>query len=274
MFRGFNRLRGFRSTTTKSPKGTFFTLRTPIIKTISRRCTTTQTNAALNTTRSVIQTNNRSVKYWLAGGAALVYGIILVGGITRLTESGLSMVDWNLQGRMYPKSEEEWEIEFAKYKQFPEFKRLCPDMTLDEFKKIFFWEYSHRMIGRFIGLYITVPFLAYVATGAIRGRLLVRSSMFVGGVGFQGLLGWWMVKSGLTEPQRTTDQPRVSQYRLSAHLGTALALYCGMFWTALELFRPNPETLQKSSLTKNLKFYKRSIHGLLGLGLLFFFFFF
>ena len=227
--------------------------------------------AAVESLANPICTTSPSVKYWMAGGAALVYGIIMVGGITRLTESGLSMVDWKFQGRLPPSNDEEWEAEFEKYKQYPEFRKLFPSMTVEEFKRIFFWEYLHRMWGRAIGLYVALPFMFYTATGALRGPLLVRSSMIVGGVGFQGLLGWWMVKSGLEEPQKQTDQPRVSQYRLSAHLGTALLLYSGMFWTALDLFSPRAIPMQQAltEIPANMsrfKAFRRYAKGLAGLG--------
>ena len=213
-----------------------------------------------------IQTNAPSVKYWMAGGAALVYGIVMVGGITRLTDSGLSMVDWKLQGGLPPRGDEEWAQEFEKYKLFPEFKRLFPSMTLEEFKDIYFWEYLHRMWGRAIGLYVGLPVIYYAATRKIQGPLLRRCALLTAGVGFQGLIGWWMVKSGLQEPTGKSDQPRVSQYRLATHLGSALVLYTGMFWTAMDLFRPQRASLPAavlsqapSHLMRNLHFYRRSI---------------
>ena len=239
----------------------FFTQRSPLQKSVIKNlqiqrcdkkalCTQATTSAGVN---SIYANSSKSVKYWIAGGAALVYGIICVGGITRLTESGLSMVDWKFQGKMPPSTEEEWIAEFEKYKQFPEFKRLFPSMTVDEFKDIFFWEYLHRMWGRGIGLYIAAPFVYYAASRSIRGPMLTRSSLLLGGVVAQGLLGWWMVKSGLEEPEHDRNQPRVSQYRLAAHLGAALVLYSGMFWTAMDLFTPSIENINKTVVPQDFQ---------------------
>jgi len=217
-----------------------------------------------------IQTSAPSVKYWLAGGAALVYGIIMVGGITRLTESGLSMVHWNFQGSLPPRGDKEWQEEFDKYKEYPEFKRLFPSMTLEEFKNIYFWEYLHRMWGRAIGLYVALPVAYYAATKKIQGPLLRRCLWLTAGVGVQGLIGWWMVKSGLEEPTGKSDQPRVSQYRLATHLGAAFTLYSGMLWTAMDLWSSRvphvSQTLASSpQLLQQLKTFRRSVAGTVAL---------
>ena len=210
-----------------------------------------------------------TIKWWITGCTVMVYGIIVVGGITRLTESGLSMVDWKLQGSLPPMNEEEWVNEFSKYKQYPEFKKLFPSMTLEEFKNIFFWEYTHRMWGRAIGLAVALPFLYFTVTKKIKGPLFRRSALLLAGVGFQGLLGWWMVKSGLEEPEKPTDPPRVSQYRLTAHLTAALSLYSVMLWTSFDLWKSNVPTLQfpTKQILSSFKSFRRNTHLLAALGI-------
>lgn len=176
----------------------------------------------------------------------MVFGIIVVGGITRLTESGLSMVDWNFQGDLPPRTDEEWAAEFEKYKQYPEFKRLNPNMTVEEFKSIFFWEYLHRMWGRAIGLAFGLPFAYFALRRKLSPDMTRRSAVLLAGVGVQGLLGWWMVKSGLEEPEVDNMQPRVSQYRLATHLSAALLLYVGMLKTTFSLCRGTHHPLPES----------------------------
>ena len=179
---------------------------------------------------------------WLLGCAGMVFGMVCLGGATRLTRSGLSMTDWKFFGRFPPTTEAEWELEFAKYKQFPEYIKLygvdsLHGMDLDEFKKIFWFEYSHRMWGRAIGAAYALP-LGYFA---LRGRLTavpgLRSKLagILGMIGGQGLLGWYMVKSGLSEETIVGDEPRVSQYRLVSHLMSAFAIYSAMVWTYLDV---------------------------------------
>ncbi|WP_321391949.1 COX15/CtaA family protein [Emcibacter sp.] len=179
------------------------------------------------------QKNNRQIAIWLFTVCALIFLMIVVGGITRLTESGLSMVHWHpLHGIVPPLNEVQWQEEFEAYKQYPEYQKVNSGMTLDEFKGIFFWEYSHRILGRIIGLAFFIPFMVFLlrrkVEPALKPKLWV---MFVLG-GLQGLLGWWMVKSGLV------DQPDVSHYRLTAHLGLAVLIYLYIFWTALDLVSP------------------------------------
>lgn len=186
---------------------------------------------------------SRAVGWWLLGTAGCVFGMVVVGGITRLTRSGLSMVDWRPQGRSYPRSTAEWEIEFDKYKQFPEYQRMHAGtgMTLDDFKGIYFWEWFHRMCGRGIGFVFGVP-LAYFAVRGHVSRALAPTlaGLFLLG-GSQGLVGWWMVKSGLDK--KLVDEieggiPRVSPYRLAAHLTCAFALFSTLLYTALGVLQP------------------------------------
>ena len=160
-----------------------------------------------------VDNNDRAIAVWLLLCALLVFAMVILGGVTRLTGSGLSMVNWHpIHGVVPPLNEAEWLEEFANYQQSPEFIKINRHMTLDGFKRIFYFEYSHRMLGRFIGLAFLLPFLFFYFTRRIKQGLTPRLLlMFVLG-GLQGLLGWYMVKSGLV------DNPHVSQYRLTAHL--------------------------------------------------------
>ncbi|RKP35131.1 COX15/CtaA family [Dimargaris cristalligena] len=186
--------------------------------------------------------SDKAVGYWLLASAASVFGIVVWGGVTRLTESGLSIVEWNLiRGMKPPTSQAEWEVEFDKYKQFPEYKRLNQHMTLDEFKFIFFMEWGHRIWGRLIGLTFILPasFFAYKGwmTPGIKKSVIGIAAMIC----FQGALGWYMVKSGLDHALMETPGavPRVSQYRLSAHLGSAFVIYTAMVAAGLNVFFQN-----------------------------------
>ncbi|XP_058507446.1 cytochrome c oxidase assembly protein COX15 homolog [Solea solea] len=200
---------------------------------------------------------NRIIGRWLLGCSGLVVGAIVLGGVTRLTESGLSMVDWHLVREMKPpQSQEEWEAEFSKYKQFPEFKILNHDMTLSEFKFIFFMEWGHRMWGRLVGLAYIVPTVYFWRKGYFTRSMKGKVLGLCGFVFFQGLLGWYMVKSGLEEKPDSYDIPRVSQYRLSAHLGSALLLYCASLWTGLTLLLPAQKMVETNRLMQLRRFAK------------------
>ena len=174
---------------------------------------------------------DKAVAMWLFACCFLVFAMISIGGITRLTHSGLSIVEWQpLVGALPPLSDAQWEETFAKYRQTPEYKQVNQGMSLDSFKGIFWWEYLHRLLGRLIGAAFLLPLLWFVWRGAIRRRLLPRlSGIFVLG-GLQGALGWYMVASGLV------DDPRVSQYRLTAHLLMAFLIYAAMLWLAMDLY--------------------------------------
>lgn len=170
----------------------------------------------------------RALVAWLYIVIAMVYAMVLVGGLTRLTESGLSMVDWRpIMGALPPLSESEWHRVFEAYRQFPEYQLNNAGMSLAEFKGIFYWEYGHRLLGRLIGVVFFLPFIYFVATGLVRGRLLIKLAFAFLLGGLQGLLGWYMVKSGLVL------EPRVSHYRLAAHLSLALAIIGYMYWILL-----------------------------------------
>ncbi|HUP29562.1 MAG TPA: COX15/CtaA family protein [Usitatibacter sp.] len=164
---------------------------------------------------------------------ALVFAMVVVGGITRLTHSGLSIVEWQpIVGTLPPLNDAQWEEAFAKYRATPEFKVRNHDMNLEGFKGIFWWEYAHRLLGRVIGLVFLLPFLFFVATRRLQGALAWKlGAIFLLG-GLQGVLGWYMVQSGLV------DDPRVSSLRLAAHLGLAFLIYALLFWTALGLLSP------------------------------------
>ena len=171
-----------------------------------------------------------AIASWLAVMAGLVFLMVVIGGITRLTESGLSMVRWEpISGTIPPLNEEAWEAEFGAYKASPEYQKVNAGMSLAQFKEIFFWEYLHRLLGRFIGLAFAVPLLWFAWKRAIpKGYGWRLTGLFVLG-GMQGVIGWWMVASGLV------DRPEVSHIRLAVHLLLALLIFALLIWTALDL---------------------------------------
>lgn len=176
-----------------------------------------------------ISNNDRAILRWLQVCLTLIFTMIILGAVTRLTGSGLSMVTWHPAGMLPPLNTGQWFVEFELYQQFPEFQKINSDMTLAEFKSIFWFEYSHRMLGRLIGMVFLVPFVFFWLRKMIKPGLTPRLMvMFLLG-GFQGLLGWYMVKSGLV------GNPQVSQYRLSAHLLSAILIYGFILWTIFNL---------------------------------------
>ncbi len=171
-----------------------------------------------------------AVRIWLLIVAALIAAIFVVGGLTRLTDSGLSITEWQLiSGALPPLSDEAWQTAFDKYRQIPEYQLVNKGMDMAAFKAIYWWEWGHRFLGRFIGIAFFVPFVFFWMKKAfdrqLAGRLIV---IFILG-GLQGALGWYMVKSGLV------DRVDVSQYRLASHLGLAVLLFGAVFWTFLDL---------------------------------------
>ena len=173
---------------------------------------------------------NKSIIIWLLTGCILIFLMVVIGGITRLTNSGLSMVDWKLiMGTIPPINEEQWLATFEKYKQFPEYQQVNFRFTLSEFKAIFFWEYLHRLIGRVLGLVFIVPFIIFLIKKQLSKKLTLQCLIILGMGAFQGFLGWWMVKSGLV------NNPDVSHYRLAIHLITAFLTFAYTFWVALGL---------------------------------------
>jgi heme a synthase len=186
---------------------------------------------------AIHEPRRRVLRLWLWSGAALTFLILVVGGITRLTQSGLSIVDWNpVMGAIPPLNDAQWQQAFDRYRQFPEYQQLRRGMTMSEFQFIFFWEYLHRMVARLIGLVFIIPFLFFVARGYLNRPLVVRSLILFALGGLQGFLGWYMVSSGLV------DQPHVSQFRLGIHLSIAFAIFGGCLWFARDLaVRPERE---------------------------------
>lgn len=181
-------------------------------------------------------TRLRALRLWLLAVAALVFAVVLVGGATRLTESGLSITEWKpVTGTLPPLSESAWEAEFAKYKAIPQYQQVNRGMSLAEFKTIFWWEWAHRLLGRLIGAAFLLPFLWFLWRGWVPAGFRLRLwGLFALG-GLQGAAGWWMVASGLSE------RVSVSQYRLGFHLTLACVIYAALIWTALALDpRPRP----------------------------------
>jgi heme a synthase len=174
--------------------------------------------------------DRRAVAAWLLVCAALTFAMVVVGGITRLTQSGLSIVEWQpLIGALPPLSHADWEVLFAKYRESPQFRQVFPNMDLAGFQGIFWWEYIHRLLGRLIGLVFLLPFLFFYFKNKLSKPLAWKlAGIFVLG-SLQGAMGWYLVQSGLV------DDPRVSQFRLTAHLGLALAIFSAEFWLALGL---------------------------------------
>jgi heme a synthase len=167
---------------------------------------------------------------WLFTGCFLIFLMVIIGGITRLTHSGLSITEWNLlMGTLPPLNEGQWLELFEKYKQSPEFREMHYYFTLSDFKSIFWWEYIHRLLGRLIGIVFIVPFIYFLVKQKIPSGLLPKLIVLFLLGAFQGFLGWFMVKSGLV------DRPAVSHYRLAAHLLTAFATFGYTFWIALGL---------------------------------------
>ena len=170
----------------------------------------------------------RIVTYWLYLGLFLVGLMIIIGGITRLTHSGLSMVEWKLiGGTIPPLNETQWQETFTKYQQFPEYKKINTGMSLSQFKAIFFWEYVHRLFGRLIGLIFIIPFFIFWIKKWLSSTQKKQLIVLLGLGALQGFLGWFMVKSGLV------DIPAVSHYRLATHLITAFGLMCYIYWLTL-----------------------------------------
>jgi cytochrome c oxidase assembly protein subunit 15 len=173
--------------------------------------------------------NRRAIGSWLLLSAMVVFVMVVVGGITRLTQSGLSMVEWApLFGILPPMGIDAWEAVFEKYQQFPEYQKINFGMSLEDFKLIFWWEFSHRVLGRFIGLMFFVPFLFFLFKGWLNKQWTLRFVCLLVLGGLQGVMGWYMVVSGLV------DNPHVSQYRLVAHLILAVVIYAVMLWYAFD----------------------------------------
>lgn len=179
---------------------------------------------------------NKPVIIWLLSGCILLFIMVMVGGITRLTNSGLSMTDWHLVTDTFPPtSEQAWNEAFEEYKKFPEYQKINihNDFTLDDYKFIYFWEWFHRFIGRIIGLVFIIPFVYFLIKKKLDSETIKKCIILLFMGGFQGFLGWFMVKSGLI------DNPDVSHYRLALHLTFAFITFAYTLWVALDLIYPN-----------------------------------
>ncbi|NBB15811.1 heme A synthase [Caulobacter sp. SLTY] len=175
------------------------------------------------------------VAIWLAIVAVLILAMVVVGGATRLTGSGLSITEWQpIMGALPPMGDAAWAEAFAKYREIPQYKLVNAGMTMDEFKFIFWWEWGHRLLGRLIGLVFAVPFVVFLVSRQIPKRLVWRCVGLLVLGGMQGVIGWWMVASGLSE------RVSVAPERLTVHLGMALALFVMTVWTALEAWAGKP----------------------------------
>ncbi|WP_417856363.1 COX15/CtaA family protein [Xanthomarina gelatinilytica] len=186
------------------------------------------------------QKDNKNVIYWLLTGCILIFIMVVVGGITRLTDSGLSISNYKLiTGTIPPIGEAEWQEAFELYQQYPEYQKLHSHFTLEDFKGIYFWEWLHRVIGRLIGLVFIFPFIYFLITKQLTKKTIKKCLVLLVLGGFQGFLGWYMVKSGLV------DMPDVSHFRLAAHLTTAFLTFAATLWVALDLMYPNKKIIDK-----------------------------
>ena len=215
---------------------------------------------------------DRQIGYWLMAVAWVVVLMVLVGGLTRLTGSGLSITEWRpVTGTLPPLSEDAWLSEFAKYQTIPQFHIVNHDMSLAEFKGIYYWEWGHRLLGRLIGVLFAIPALIFAIQGKLTRRDLPRMVLLFALGGAQGALGWWMVASGLSE------RINVSQYRLAAHLGLALIIFAALFWSALDrlqqsrakdLFAPGPRSgLFAATILVTIACYAQMLLGAIVAGL-------
>lgn len=189
----------------------------------------------------LIRTNpDKPVIYWLLTGCALIYILIVVGCLTRLTHSGLSITEWSFMGSVPPLNDEMWAERFAKYQESPEFKKVNYSMTLDEFKPIFMWEFVHRLIGRTMMMVFVAGFVLFLLQKRITAKMWPSFILLFLMGAMQAVIGWWMVYSGLR------DKPAVSHYRLATHLLSAFMLFAFTFWFALRLiFAGTPQTKEQ-----------------------------
>jgi cytochrome c oxidase assembly protein subunit 15 len=194
-----------------------------------------QSKRSMHDRRSVPEFHLRALRLWLLAAAAMIFLTLAVGGATRLTVSGLSIVEWKpVTGVVPPLSQSAWQSEFEKYQQIPQYRELNRGMNLDQFKSIYWWEWAHRLLARATGAVFLLPFLFFLARGWVPPRLRVRLWAIFGAGAFLGLVGWWMVASGLSG-----TLTKVSQYRLAFHLTLACAIYAAVLWTAQQI-APRP----------------------------------
>lgn len=199
----------------------------------------------------------RAVGIWLLAVAAIIIGMVVIGGLTRLTGSGLSITQWDpIVGAVPPLSDAAWHDAFAKYQRIPQYVYENRGMTLDGFKAIFWWEWAHRLLGRIVGFAFAVPCLWFCWTGAIGRAEWPRMGVLFALGGLQGFVGWWMVMSGLE------TRVSVSQYRLAIHLGVAVILLGAILWTALEYLRSSPPPRGEVEAPKALRVGALALVGL------------
>ncbi len=209
------------------------------------------------------QGQRKAVALWLVVVCALILTTLLVGGVTRLTRSGLSIVEWRpITGILPPLSETAWDEEFQKYQVTPEYRVVNHGMSLAEFKKIFFWEYLHRILGRLTVIVLVVPTLLLLVMRRLDRRLAGRLLIGVVLLGLEGVMGWLMVASGLV------DRPRVSHYRLAAHLLIAFAAFATLFWVVLDLFNRKDDS-EGIAVSVQTRWFARGVMGLILLEILY-----
>lgn len=246
----------------------------------SKVYSTVSANAAATTAKPVKSFwpvySSKTVGYLCVGTSILVFAIVILGGLTRLTESGLSITEWKpVTGAVPPMNEEDWIKEFEKYKDSPEFKQLNSHMDLEDFKFIYSMEWSHRLLGRIIGMVFVLPTLYFIATKKVTKSTAMKLLGICGLIGVQGAIGWWMVYSGIDTKQLEDrrSKPTVSQYRLATHLGAAFIVYCAMISTGFSVLRnhwiiKNPTFYQSQFqliTSKTIKPFKRLGGALFGL---------
>ena len=191
--------------------------------------------AVMSETAKASKNDLRAVRLWLLATAAMIFLTLVIGGATRLTESGLSIVEWKpVTGVLPPLSDNDWQAEFAKYQTIPQYQTLNRGMSLDAFKVIYWWEWSHRLLARLTGIVFLLPFLFFLWRGVVPQDLRARLWLIFGAGAALGAVGWWMVSSGLTQGVS------VSQYRLAFHLTLASAIYAAILWTARQLTTQAP----------------------------------
>ncbi|WP_295627403.1 COX15/CtaA family protein [uncultured Nitrosomonas sp.] len=200
----------------------------------------------------------KPIATWLLICCVMVFAMIVVGGVTRLTDSGLSIVEWQpIVGTMPPITQEDWDVLLEKYRSSPQYQKVNKGMSVDEFKNIFWWEYFHRLLGRLIGIVFFVPFVYFLVRKSIDRSLGIKlTGIFILG-GLQGFMGWYMVMSGLV------NDPHVSQYRLTAHLGLAFVIFAAMFWVALGLITPQSEHSRLNEKIQSLRRFSYSLTSLI-----------
>lgn len=208
--------------------------------------------------------SSKATGYWLLATSSLVFGIVVLGGLTRLTESGLSMTEWKpVTGLLPPMSDADWLEEFTKYQESPEFKQLNSHITLDEFKFIYYMEWSHRLVGRAIGMFFILPAVYFWKRGHFSRHTAKRVVFLTGLLGLQGFIGWWMVKLGLNEQEllERKSKPTVSQYRLTTHLSAAFLMYLGVLWNGFQILSENKLALQSRTQPQSVSAILEKLKG-------------